>query len=233
MRNSIVRNRNGQRNGNGRRNGNGSGHNAAAVAVAGPSAPTIVVDALGVARPRPSTAGADAFRTLALTVDRLLEESDLWSVAVLSAHAGDGRSLTAELLALALSEIRPPVRLLDADPFHATVTDATIALDLVDDPGNGPSYATLSLGRELFANQHDFLRATRTLFHRANEGGATLVVDLPPCGSSSIAFAVARMADCAIYVARTGSQVSTTHAEIRAQLDLLGVHLLGVVFNER
>lgn len=227
MRNSVARNRNGHRNGSGSRDDGGS------VAVADSPASSIVVDALGLARPRPSTAGADAFRTLALTVDRLLEESDLWSVAVLSAEAGDGRSLTAELLALALSEIRPPVRLLDADPFHASVNDAALALDLVEDPGHGPSYAALSLGRELFANQHDFLSATRTLFHRANNGGATLVVDLPPCGSSSIAFAVARMADCAIYVARTGRQASTAHAEIRAQLDLLGVHFLGVVFNEQ
>ena len=198
-----------------------------------PSAPAATVDAFGLGHRRPSTAAADAFRTLALTVDRLLEESDLRSVVVLSAQSGDGRSLTAELLALALSEIRPPVRLLDADPFHSTVKDAEIALDLVDEPASGPTYAVLTLGRELFRNQGDFLSATKTLLHRANEGGATVVVDVPPCESSSIPFAVARMASCAIYVARSDSQLSGLHAEIRAQLDLLGVHLLGVVFNER
>jgi Mrp family chromosome partitioning ATPase len=203
------------------------------VVVPPPNAPAVAVDAFGLAHRRPSTAAADAFRTLALTVDRLLDESDLRSVVVLSAQSGDGRSLTAELLALALSEIRPPLRLLDADPFHSTVKDAEIALDLVDEPASGPAYAVLTLGRELFRNQGDFLNATKTLLHRANEGGATVVIDVPPCDSSSIPFAVARMAQCAIYVARPESQVSGMHAEIRAQLDLLGVHLLGVVFNER
>jgi Mrp family chromosome partitioning ATPase len=203
------------------------------VAVPSPTAPAVSVDAFGLAHRRSSTAAADAFRTLALTVDRLLEESDLRSVVVLSAQSGDGRSLTAELLARALSEIRPPLRLLDADPFHSTVKDAEIALDLVDDASSGPTYAVLTLGRELFRNQGDFLNATKTLLHRANEGGATVVIDVPPCESSSIPFAVARMAHCAIYVARSDSQLSGLHAEIRAQLDLLGVHLLGIVFNEQ
>ena len=195
--------------------------------------PAVMVDAFGLARRRPTTAAADAFRTLALTVDRLLDESDLRSVVVLSAQTGDGRSLTAELLALALSELRPPVRLLDADPFHSTVKDAEIALDLVDDPSSGPGYAVLTLGLALFRNQGDFLNATKTLLHRANEGGATVVIDVPACEASSIPFAVARMARCAIYVARSESQLASMHAEIRAQLDLLDVHLLGVVFNER
>jgi Mrp family chromosome partitioning ATPase len=192
----------------------------------------IFVDPFADARQRPSGAAIDAFRTLALTVDRLLGDSHPMSVAVLSSHAGDGRSLTAELLARGLSEIRPPVRLLDADPFDPTANDAVLALDLVDDPGAGPLYAELTLGRELFANQRDFLNATRTLLHRAKVGGATVVIDLPACRSSSIAFAVAQMADAAIYVARAAGEISPAHAAIRAQLDLLGVHLLGVVFNE-
>jgi Mrp family chromosome partitioning ATPase len=198
-----------------------------------PVVPTVIVDAFSLARARPSPAAADAFRTLALTVDRLLEESQLKSVAVMSARRGDGRSLTAELLALALSEIRAPVRLLDADPFDATVKDAVIALDLVDEPSSGPSYEVLTLGQSLFSNQRDYLSATKTLLHRANEGGATVVIDVPACEASSIGFSVARMASCALYVARPDQQESELHAQIRAQLDLLGVHLLGVVFNER
>ncbi len=190
-------------------------------------------DVFADARPRPSTATIDAFRTLALSVDRLLRGLDLLSLAVMSSHAGDGRSVTAELLARALSEIRPPVRLLDADPFAGTVKDAVLALDVVDDPSSGPAYAELTLGRELFANQRDFLSAAKTLMHRANVGGATVIIDLPACQSSSIGFAVAAMAEAAIYVARTNGAISPAHAEIRAQLDLLGVHLLGVVFNER
>ena len=196
-------------------------------------APTVIVDAFSLARSRPSPGAADAFRTLALTVDRLLDDSNLMSVAVMSARRGDGRSLTAELLALALSEIRAPVRLLDADPFDATIKDAVIALDLADDSASGPSYEVLTLGQSLFSNQRDFLSATKTLLHRANEGGATVIIDVPSCEASSIGFAVARMASCAIYVARPDQQASVLHAQIRAQLDLLGVHLLGVVFNER
>jgi Mrp family chromosome partitioning ATPase len=191
-----------------------------------------LVDAFVEAAPRPSSAAVEAFRTLSLTVNQLLGDSNPLSVAVLSSNAGDGRSLTAQLLARGLSEIRPPVRLLDADPFDATVKDAVIALDLVDDPGSGPAYAELTLGRGLFANQRDFLSATRTLLHRAKIGGATVVIDLPACKSSSIAFSVAQMADASIYVARPAGEMSPVHGAIRAQLDLLGVHLLGVVFNE-
>lgn len=224
-----------ERNGNGNGNANmhANGPSIERVPIGVGTAPTIVVDSFGLARARPSPAAADAFRTLALTVDRLLEESDLWSVAVLSARRGDGRTLTAELLSLALSEIRAPVRMLDADPFDATVKDAVVALDLVDDTASGPAYEVMTLGQSLFSNQRDFLNATKTLLQRANDGGATVIIDVPACEVSSIGFAVARMAHCAIYVARPDQQESGMHAQIRAQLDLLGVHLLGVVFNER
>ena len=193
---------------------------------------TVFVDAFGGSRRRPSTAAIDAVRTLALTVDRVLSESNRTSVAVLSSYPGDGRSLTAELLARGLSEIRPPVRLLDADPFDATAADPVVAIDLVDDPA-AETFAELTLGRGLFANQRDFLNATRTLLHRATIDGATVVIDVPACKSSSIAFAVAGIVGAAIYVARPKGEMSPAHAEVRAQLDLLGVHLLGVVFNER
>ena len=194
---------------------------------------SVSVDAFSDASRRPSAAAVDASRTLALTVDRLLRESNFRALAVLSSYPGDGRSLTSELLARGLSEIRPPVRLLDADPFAAKAGGDVITLDLAENPASGPPFAELTVGRALFANQRDFLNVTRALLHRATIGGATVVIDVPACKSSGIAFAIAEMAGAAIYVARPRGEMSPAHAEVSAQLELLGVELLGVVFNDR
>jgi polysaccharide biosynthesis transport protein len=202
------------------------------------------LDAFDSAHPRPSSAAAEAFRTLALTVDLLLAESSLRSLVVLSAMPGDGRSLVADLLARGLSEIRPPVRLLDADPFGGPKASTNgrstnghsakgVTLDLNDASLVGFDFARLPLAGDVFANHRDFLSAVRSLLAVETAAGATVVIDVPACSTSSVPFVVAEMADAAIYVARTGTEASASHAEMRAQLDLLGVQLLGVVFNEK
>ncbi len=199
----------------------------------------VAVDAFDTASPRPSTAAAETFRTLALTVDLLLAESSMRSLVVLSAMPGDGRTLTADLLARGLSEIRPPVRLLDGDPFEGPRrrplpwTSAPHAIDLTDGSASGADFARLPVASGVFANHREFLAVVRARLMMETAAGATVVIDVPACHTSSVAFAVAEMADAAIYVARTDTEASNIHAEMRAQLDLLGVRLLGVVFNEK
>lgn len=58
---------------------------------------------------------AEGFRLLALNVLQFLSRSSRRTVVVMSPFAGDGRSWTAASLAKALSDLRPPVTLVDAD----------------------------------------------------------------------------------------------------------------------
>lgn len=58
---------------------------------------------------------AEGFRLLALNVMQFLSRSSRRTVVVMSPFAGDGRSWTAASLAKALSDLRAPVTLVDAD----------------------------------------------------------------------------------------------------------------------
>jgi Mrp family chromosome partitioning ATPase len=60
----------------------------------------------------------------------------------------------------------------------------------------------------------------------------TVIVDTPPCTISSLAFQLAGLATGVLYLVRRRSQDSAIHRDIRSQLDLLGIPIIGVVFNE-
>ncbi len=70
-------------------------------------------NAFAGAQPMPSPLAIEAFRTLALTIERTSPDKPIRSIAVLSAWPREGRSFTAQMLARALSELRTPVRLLE------------------------------------------------------------------------------------------------------------------------
>jgi Mrp family chromosome partitioning ATPase len=193
---------------------------------------------------------------LALTVDRFVEDPPVRTIAVLSAEVGDGRSLTAELLAVALSELRPPVRLLDADPFqrgrvrrrnrlrrlvgsrnrlepwYSSFSGQEGALDEPAGNGDLPPFARIPLAREIFPSLSTFLHDVRAALDTEVAMGALVLIDVPACSVSSIGFAVARMADAAIYVARPGRADLEAHHKVVAQAELLNLNVLGVVFNE-
>jgi len=204
---------------------------------------------------RASLAALDAFRTLALTIDRFAEERPIRTITVLSAAPSEGRSLSAELLALALSELRPPVRLLDADPFQrasetrrrrhraaggkkrtdisSTSSDGRL-VSLGERSANDVTlpFARIPLALEAFPSHSAFLHDVRTALATESAMGARVLVDVPACSVSSIGFAVARMADAAIYVVRPGRATVETHRDILAQAALLGVDILGILLNE-
>jgi Mrp family chromosome partitioning ATPase len=171
----------------------------------------------------------ETFRLLALNIQRLIGGSDRRAIVVLSAWPDDGRSLVCQSLARALSEIMPPVLLVDADPAGAGVNGHAM-------PGsrNGSGHI-----EEVLAPQRDALKTPLTFLHEVHDGiekavaaGRTVVIDTPPCTMSSIAFYLASSATGALYVARRRAQDNRVHADIRAQLDLLGTPILGVAFNE-
>lgn len=209
-------------------------------------------NAFAGAHPMPSALAIEAFRTLALTIERTSPDKPLRSVAVLSARPREGRSFTAEMLARALSELRTPVRLLEVDqadsaaparrgwrglrdrlrsrpaPRDIVLDDYADASDLAAPDADVP-FSRMRLRPDSFANQREFLRAIQSLL--VAETGTT-VIDVPPCSTSSLSFYVGSLAHAAIYVVRPSGETSTVHADIRARLDVLGARLLGVVVNE-
>ena len=205
-------------------------------------------------QPPPLRSGpaVETFRLLALNLQRLLGSEDRRAIAVLSAWPGDGRSLVATSVARALAELMPPVLLVDADPLGSGVEEL-MADSLWDLNGNGHS-GSRTLGNypvnQVGGNSNlrvlvpprrwttvprspvVFVEELNHAIDLAMAEGITVVVDTPPCTTSSIPFYIAGMATGALYVARRRIQDSRTHRDVRAQLDMLNTRILGVVFNE-
>jgi Mrp family chromosome partitioning ATPase len=211
------------------------------------------VGPLTTPRPRASLAALDAFRTLALTIESLDRDSPNRSIALLSAAAGEGRSLSAELLALAFSEIRPPVRLIDADPFQHTlkkghhrrlslkrkdarqdyqVGEGQFPLESSTAIGEIPAFDRIPIARDSYPGRSEFLLDVQSALDAAVGIGAQVFVDAPACSMSSIGFSIAQMVDAAIYVVRPDRASLETHRDVLAQLTLLKINVLGIVLNE-
>jgi tyrosine-protein kinase len=182
----------------------------------------------------------ESFRLLALNVNHMLEERPGRSILVMSALPGDGRTLTAKLLARAMAEIAPPVLLVDADPFGARAGEASIR----PVSGNGANGANGSTyhenGHAVLHNYRprgglsarEFLGDVVDAVGESSSNTLTVVIDTPPCLNSTIAFGLAAKVSGVLYVARPSSERRAPHADIRAQLDLLGATVFGVVVNE-
>jgi hypothetical protein len=222
------------------------------------SAPTPVALAGGTPpAPRASLATLDAFRMLALVVDEAMTASGINSLVVMSAEPGDGRSLAAQLLAAALADLRPAVRLVDADPFshtalrrrdrsrqfrptrwrHGRALVLPPAGDERGSPDQGsssclPGYVRIPVAQQICSSQGAFVRAVQLVLDAEVAKGATVIIDVPACSVSSLPFAIARIADAALYVVRPGTKAAESHRDIVAQSAVLGIRLLGSVLNE-
>jgi Mrp family chromosome partitioning ATPase len=211
------------------------------------------VGPLTTPRPRASLAALDAFRTLALTIESLDGDSPSRSIALLSAAPGEGRSLSAELLSLAFSEIRPPVRLIDADPFQHTLKkrnhrrlslmrkvarqedemwEEQLPLESSPAIGEVSAFDRIPLARDSYPGRLEFLQDVESALDAAVGMGAQVFVDAPACSMSSIGFSIAQMVDAAIYVVRPDRATLQSHQEVLAQLTLLKINVLGIVLNE-
>lgn len=171
----------------------------------------------------------EIFRVLALSVERLMNTTDPWSIAVVSPARSDGRRrLVSELLARAISE-RRPVRLVDADPEARAPTAVGADLDPVSASGN---YGRIGIADSLAPHPQALVQKVEGVLRWEAARGRSAVIDTPAVTTSSLGFALAGVADAAIYVARPGRTQSPIHAQIREQLDVLGVRVLGVVLDE-
>ena len=181
---------------------------------------------------------SEGFRLLALHVQRLLAESDRRSILILSATRKEGRSSTAAGLGQALAELAPPVVIIDADPQGSGLNGLTPAID--DElwrPGldRGEAPPDLQVVAPWLSNgtREGFVEKVRSALLEATAAGATVIIDAPAATASSAGFYLATDVSGVLYVTRTrklGSEA--VHADVRAQLELLGARLLGVVVNE-
>jgi Mrp family chromosome partitioning ATPase len=207
---------------------------------------------LTTTRPRASFEALEAFRTLALSIESLADNSPICSIALFSAVPGEGRSLSAELLSLALSELRPPVRLLDADPFRraveprrrrrllrATGTRADVGATEGGASPNGSTtngapaaFARIPVAQGTYPGPAAFLQHVRHELDAAVATRAQVLVDVPACSLTSIAFSIAQMVDAAIYVVRPDRGTLEAHQEVLAQAILLKIKVLGILLNE-
>jgi polysaccharide biosynthesis transport protein len=177
----------------------------------------------------------EGFRLLALNCRRLLSDSVRRSIVVLSASPREGRSTTAAGLATAMSQIMPPVVLIDADPDGSGLSG--LVPDSTQELGDGlvGSRPSLQVVNPPFpeGTSGTFLDTVQDAVQDALDGGATVIVDAPACLASSAAFYLATAATGVLYVTRrNSSQDANVHADIGAQLELLGARVLGVVVNE-
>lgn len=185
---------------------------------------------------RKSLVNNEGFKLLALNVDRLLGSSAKRAIVVMSAHPWEGRSTTAAGLAQALAALAPPVVLIDADPEGSGLGDL-VSDDANHASSNGASGQSLALRVEIAvaADGHSsaVLDTVLQAIHRAVGEGATVIVDAPACDTSSLGFYLAADATGVLYVTRTrASRTGSLHADVGAQLELLGARVLGVVVNE-
>ena len=182
-----------------------------------------------------SLAFDEGFRLLALNIERLLADNVRRSIVVLSARSREGRSTTATALAKAMARIKPPVVLVDADPDGSGATEPVPTWG--DDPGDETrgSRPRLQLVNPWFptGTPETFLRRVQDTVQDALDAGATVIIDAPACATSSAGFYLATEATGVLYVTRPSvTQDGGVHGDVRAQLDLLGARVLGVVVNE-
>lgn len=189
-----------------------------------------------VVSPRTAMVENEGFKLLALNVERLLAGETRRSIVIMSANSWEGRSMTAAGLARAMAKVRPPVLLIDADPEGSGLGD--LVPTEIPHAANGSGEASSDLrvlhpGSGNHKMSDSFLEKVQLACSEALDEGATVIIDAPACSASSAAFYFAAGASGVLYVTRSESKRSgMVHADVGAQLELLGARVLGVVVNE-
>ncbi len=183
---------------------------------------------------------ADAFRTLHANLRYFDLERELRSVMVTSLDAGDGRTPVARHVAATAADsgtrvllIRADLRAAGTQPGLTTVLAHGAALSEVvvhtSVAGSG-SLDVLEPGPD--AGTPMSLLATprmAELLNRAQLDYDLVVVDAPPLGTVPDGIPVAKGVDGVLVVVRTRAHAARTLRALRAELDHLGVRVVGAV----
>jgi protein-tyrosine kinase len=185
---------------------------------------------------------AESFRLLALNVQAALAYDARKSLAVMSGYAGDGRSLVAANLALALVE-QHPVLLVD-DRGHASGGHGSLAERFSAIRGDGFDRLPNEMRRTLGETLHRRVRVVGrpeegaepdeldTTIASASDAGMYTIIDTSPALSTSASYQDARLAGNALYVIRGTTTDVEALRRVREQLERLNVNIIGVLVNE-
>jgi protein-tyrosine kinase len=197
----------------------------------------------------PGSFAAEQYQGLRMTVERLKKQQDVRLIAISSASAGDGKTVTAINLAGMLArDSNAHVLLIDADlrrPAVASrlgiaaagapglgdaVGDAAIALDAITHKVEGFNLWVVTAGTGRFPI-HEVLRSPRLerLLQEAREQYDFVVLDTPPLLPVFDATQIARMVDGLLIVVAANHTPKKLLAEALTLLEPSSV--LGLVFN--
>jgi|EndMetStandDraft_5_1072996.scaffolds.fasta_scaffold21038_2 capsular exopolysaccharide synthesis family protein len=188
---------------------------------------------------------AEQYRRLAATLHHAQLVQGLKTILVTSAHAGDGKSLTATNLALTLSEsYRREVLLIDADLRRPSLHEI---FDVPNIAGLNEGLKTEGDGRLSVLKVSDTLTLLpagrpepdpmggltssrmRRIIEEAGSRFDWVIIDTAPVGLLADANILGAMADGALIVIRAAK---TPYAEVTKAIDALGrERVLGVVLN--
>jgi hypothetical protein len=190
------------------------------------------IDGMSVAAP----ATVETSRLLALTIDQELSRSPSRALAIVSAYRSEGRSTVAELVARGLSEVSPPVALIDADPLGRGLPGRNQHNLATSVGADGPIRALEIIGVPVVAlsSRNQYLSEIEAVISSAVAVGVTPILDTPACTESSLAFVISRVAGRVLYVARRRRRhvESSVYGVIRRQFERIGVQSVGLVLNE-
>lgn len=179
----------------------------------------------------------EAFRLLALHVERQKSPNQMHSVLVMGGYAGDGRTTTVCNLGLALARRGRRVLLVESD-FHKPELAKLLQLEFAtpdwDSPNISLTVASAAVPGLLVARPTpggasepaSFLSALRPL-------ADFIILDSAPCLSHAESFFWASHVDGILYVIRRRPQDVGRQRYVQEQLTQLGAKMLGVVYNER
>jgi Mrp family chromosome partitioning ATPase len=186
---------------------------------------------------RPAGPLTESFRLLAANVEALLAGNARRSLVVVSAHPGDGRSLVAANLAIALAEQH---RVLLVDEDQRTLSGLFLSGNRLQRDGIPASLRRSVLetnqmgiyikpGADGAQPLHGDLAST---IDHASADGMYTIIDSPPASQSSDAFLLAQRAENVLYVVRKDKASMELHRQIRRHLERLNANIIGLVLNE-
>jgi capsular exopolysaccharide synthesis family protein len=193
-------------------------------------------------------AAREAFRRLRTSVQFLNTSSEVSSILITSSTPGEGKSLTAANLSIALAQngasvvlvnadMRRPVleKLLGVEPDRPGLSEyLSSTSDLAPVPVPNIRNLWLIPSGQKVGNPGELLnsdRFERLLKELEREGVQFVVIDTPPVLSTADAVSAARVVDGAIVVVDTERTDTTDLLRVRADLARTGAKILGAVMN--
>ncbi len=196
----------------------------------------------------PKSPPAEAYRTLRSNINFSMVDGPAKTLLVTSAGAGEGKSLTAANLAVAMAQAGQSVLLADTDlrrpalhrlfdvepgPGLTNVLVGDLRIEDVVQETQVPGLGLLASGplppnpAELLDSQR--MKETTRAFR---EGYDLVILDSPPAIVLTDAIVLAAQADATLLVAESGKVTREAFAEMRRLIERARGHILGAVINK-